>query len=319
MITFDLTYTYDIDATGGYLEYRHVNSNGSFSSWVTAINSIGNIQGFISPLTGSISNVQGNIGNPTEFLYNTSYQFRLRQICKDGTETYSPIDGDYYVALCPNVFLNFGEYSSTNGGYPIEATVSYTPGYSISNYIFSITDNISAPPLATFNIDVADIIAGTPYTFVFDNNNVPGGIQYTTTYYITVNIVIVLSSISIITECEASSLVAPICSTYKITTGDKWYIEWTDCNGNHLSCGNSVPYPPIIPNQTGTPFYICCIGAPKAYYCLGGVLVSPTYVGQFVNHGAQADYAGPCDPALYSYDTSVSPPLLNGFPCMSCT
>ncbi len=117
----------------------------------------------------------------------------------------------------------------------------------------------------------------------------------------------------------SKSVVTPTCSMYRIDTGDEWYIEWTDCDGNQLSCGNAIPHPPTV-NGIGTPFSICSIGKPNTYFCGGGgVLLPPRFNSSgVVTNGAHATDIGPCDPSQYNYDTSTSPPTLDGQPCLPC-
>jgi hypothetical protein len=324
MITFDLNYTFDPDALGGYLEYRHVNFDGTFSPWVTAINSIGNINGYITPLTGTLIGVQGNIGSPPDFLSNTTYQFRIKQVCKDGTETYSPIDGDYFVFNCAATSIRSWFYYPNGGGFYIPVTIyPFSSSTSVSGYQIMIYDDLAQPPLATYILDQVDAVASlpSPYIYILDQNNVPGGIAFNTTYYIVVNVIVTTSTGSEISTnlCDPKAVNTPICSMYRIDTADAWYIEWKDCNNNDLSCGNSIPHPPTF-NGVGTPFSICCIGKPATYYCGGGgVLLAPKFnsAGLLVN-GASATYIGPCDPTQYHYDTTTSPPTLDGQPCYPC-
>lgn len=324
MITFDLTYTFEPTALGGYLEYRHVNLDGTFSPWVTAVNSIGNINGYISPLTGTLTGVQGNIGNPPDFLTNTAYQFRMRQVCQDGTETYSPIDGDYYGFECPAVSIRSWVWDLDGGGYYFPVTIyPFSASTSVVGYEIMIYDNLAQPPLATYILDQVDAVASlpSPYIYILDQNNVPGGIAFNTTYYIVVNVIVTTSTGSVISTnlCDPKSVDSPICSMYRIDTADGWYIEWKDCNNNDLSCGNPIPHPPTF-NGVGTPFSICCIGKPDTYYCTaGGGLLPPKFnlAGLLVN-GAFATYIGPCDPSQYNYDTSTNPPTLDGQPCYPC-
>ena len=326
MITFDLTYTFDPTALGGYLEYRHVNFDGTFSPWVTAINSIGNINGYISPLTGTLTGVQGNIGSPPEFLSNTTYQFRIRQVCQDGTETYSPIDGDYFVFECPAISIRSVLFYPNGGGFYIPVTIyPFSSSSSVTGYQIMIYDNLAQPPIATYILDQADALvnAPSPYIYILDQNNVPGGIAFNTTYSIIVNVIVTTSTGSEISTnlCDPKGVDTPTCSMYRIDTGDEWYIEWTDCDGNQLSCGNASPHPPVVPGiAQGTPFSICAIGKPKAYYCGGGGVLLPPIFSQFggVVNGALATYIGPCDPSQYNYDTSTSPPTLDGQPCYPC-
>lgn len=325
MITFDLTYTFDPDALGGYLEYRKVNPDGTFRPWVTAINSIGNINGFITPLTGALTGVQGNIGNPPDFLTNTTYQFRIRQVCQDGTEKYSPIDGDYFVFECPNVSIRGYLYYANGGGFYIPVTIyAFSNATSVSGYEIMIYDNLSNPPLATYILDQVDALTTfpSPYIYVFDQNNVPGGIAFNATYQVVVNVILTTSTGSeTSTLCTAKGVDTPSCNMYRIDTGDEWYIEWTDCNNNQLSCGNAAPHPPSVPfSGTGTPFSICSLTKPNAYYCGGGGVLLPPVLNQFGQpvNGALVTPMGPCDPSQYHYDTTTNPPTLDGQPCYPC-
>lgn len=326
MITFDLTYTFDPTALGGYLEYRKVNPDGTFRPWVTAVNSIGNINGYITPLTGTLTGVQGNITNPPDFLTNTTYQFRIRQICQDGvTETYSPIDGDYFVFQCPPVSIRGWLYYPNGGGFYIPITIyPFSSSSSVVGYEIMIYDNITQPPLATYILDQVDAIANlpSPYIYILDQNNVPGGIAFNRTYSVIVNVIVTTSTGTETSTniCPVKGVDTPSCNMYRIDTADAWYIEWKDCNNNDLSCGNSFPHPPVVPfTGVGTPFSICCLGQPSVYTCQGGNLNKPiiSSAGVLLS-GASATYIGPCDPASYNYDTTTNPPTLDGQPCYPC-
>lgn len=320
MITFDLTYTYSPDAIGGYLEYRNINPDGSFSSWVVAGNSIGNITGYITPLTGSLTNVQGNIFNPIDFSYNTSYQFRIRQICPGDVEEISDVDGDYYALLCPSYAVQIGVYDVTTSSYPIEVVLNHLDGRSITNYIITISDTPGGPPLHSQNFAVDIVSASFPYIVTFDNSNVPGGISYGIPYYITVNVTVITSTQVLVTSCSENSITPPTCSMYKIVTGDRWQIHWVDCDGVTWQCGSVSPHLPIISGGVGTAFNICASEFPKAYYCaVGGILQAPVIAGNGLPiNGATVTLLGPCDPSQYSYNISNIPPLLDFQPCEPC-
>lgn len=323
MITFDLTYTFDPTAQGGYLEYRRVNPDGTSTLWEIAINNIGLLNGYITPLTGTLTGVfggvQGNISGIVDFMYNTTYQFRLRQVCDNGSEIFSPIDGDYYVLQCPPFVLS-GSFSETQSGYVITTSLfPFNNLTSVSGYQLMIYDNISLPPLASYFLDQTTALTGNPYDFLWDNVNVPGGVTNNTTYYVMINVIITTSTGSITSTnlCDAISINTPICDMYEILTGDSWYLEWTDCDGNLLSCGSNTPY--RNNNGVPAPFYVCCIGKPDGYYCANGILLPPVLVAGIPTLGAYVNLlAGTCNPSLYNYDTNVAPPELNGAPCSPC-
>lgn len=318
MPTFSITFTASPDAYGGYLDYRYILPDGSFSPWETCL-SVGGPGGFflINTTTVTFPTVYGN---PPDFAFNTTYQFRVRQLCQlDDTFQTSPVDGDYYVSLCPTFTMALGEFAQPSGAFPIEVTIPSTVGYSVVDYIFKIYDPTDlVNPLTTQTVPSSIVDASLPYTFVFDDNNVPGGIVQGTAYVLNVGISIITSTGTDTIDCPNKQLQVPMCYLWKVLTGDDWVLEWTDCNGQNLFCAGKAPY-----NINGnTDLYVCSPTKPIGYKCNLGV-PTPTIINPSTGlpqSGALviSTPAGPCDPMLYNYNTSVSPPVLNGKICQTC-
>lgn len=309
MITFDITFTADPTAVGGFLEYRYVISDpnvGLYSPWVVNLN-VGNVIGYFA-ITGPTMTFTGVQGNAPDFVENTTYQFRIRQICADGSEVVSPAQGDYVVTQCPDFDLKYGAFDSNTNSYPIEVGMVNTVGFSIVNYIFKIYDSSTAPlPLATEVVDFATVNSNLPYAFVWDSSNVPGGIIQGTTYYVSVSYELRNSSATKIVDCGRKILnpLPNLCNTYLIETGDSWGLAWTDCDGIKHECYTRVPY-----NGQGSfgncanKFTICSLTLPIGLYCdgLNGVvegyfeqtLLNPTSCGTLiiVTNGAKVSQIG---------------------------
>lgn len=299
MITFDITFTADPTAVGGFLEYRFVKSDGSFSQWIVNLN-VGNVIGFFA-ITGPTMTLTGVQGNAPDFLYNTTYQFRIRQICSDGSEVLSPTEGDFGLTLCPSFAVKYGAFDPNTNSYPIEVTVPSTSGYSIVNYIFGIYDSPVSPlPLASFFVDSTIVDNNLPYVFTWDGSNVPGGLIAGTTYYLTVDFEFRASTSTKIIGCGRIQLDPnQTCNTYLVETGDSWGLAWVDCDGIKHECYTRVPYNgPGAFGNCANKFTICSLVPPVGLYCDGanglvqGFLETPT--------------PNPCGPTLISNGAKVT-------------
>lgn len=318
MPTFNITFTASPDAYGGYLEYRYILPDGTFSNWQTTL-SVGGFGGFflITTPTVTLNNVSGNA---PDFAYNTTYQFRIKQLCGlDDTFQYSPVDGDYYASLCPTFTVEYGELVQPSGAFPVFVTIPNTVGGSIVDYIFKIYDPSNlVNPLTTQTVPSATVNSSLPYTFTFDDNNVPGGIVQGTAYVVTVDISIMTSTGPVVIECPDKQIQIPQCLMWKVYTGDDWVLEWIDCNGQELMCISKAPY---LNAATNNVLYVCSPSKPVGYKCNGGNPMPSIINGSgVVVGGAVADStpAGPCDPMLYNYNTSGPKPVLNGRTCVTC-
>lgn len=329
MITFNITFTADPNAVGGFIDYQTIippiNGPASLSSWTT-LTTIGNVLGYfpITPPTVTFNNLQGN---PPGFQPNTTYIFRVRLLCAiDGVfqESISTIDDPKYVLECTPFTLSLGIIQQQSGAYPIQATVSTAiPNSSIYAYTFSLYDpNDLVNPLAQIT-EQADILESSlPYTAVFDDNIVPGGIVQGVNYYVSVTPSVQTSLVAATSPgCDPKQIQIPLCYTWKVRTGDSWRVEWLDCNGQTYNCGGLLPYEV----QTGQPeLYICSPQQPVTYWCNNGTL-SPSIIDPGTGLPSKGALVvstlpniTPCDFNLFDYDTTQNPPVLNGYPCQTC-
>lgn len=319
MITFDITFDADPNAVGAYLEYRYLLSDGSYTNWEVAL-SPGVFAGYFPISTPQVT-LNAVVGNPPDFEYNTTYDFRIRQLCGlDGTELLSPIDPDYFDFQCPPYTVEYGEFAQPSGAFPVEVTIPSTVGSSIIEYTFSLYTPNNPIPIASAVIPNTVVEGGLPYTFVFDDNNVPGGIVQGVAYLATIGLTILISGGGTFDiTCPPKQIQIPPCTLWKIETGDDWVIEWTDCNGQSLLCASKLPY--LNPN-TNDILYVCSPFQPIGYYCNNNNPIptildpngSPTQGALVLTPNA-----GPCDPALYNYN-AINPagPILNGRICLLC-
>lgn len=272
MITIDITFTASPSAIGGYLEYRYVLPDATFSPWQVNLN-LGNTQGYF-PITSTTVTFTNVIANLPDWQYNTTYQFRLRQVCGiDQSEQLSEVDGDYYVPFCPSYTTSIGDFNTTTASYPIYMDIPTTIGQSVVNYTFYIYDAANpAIPLAQITEPSSRVNPG-PYQFVWDDSNVPGGIQMDTSYLVSLSYSIYTSNMAIVVDCEPQGITPPSCNTYYIETGDSWVIDWTDCSGVPHTCYIAGPYnggPGW--NACRSNFLLCSLTIPIGYICRNGQL-----------------------------------------------
>jgi hypothetical protein len=273
MITFNITFDASPGALGGYLEYRYIQSDGTFSPWQVNLN-LGNTLGYF-PITTPTVTLTNVIGNVPDWQYNTVYQFRVRQLCGiDLLEQISNIDGDYFVPLCPSYTTAIGAFDPVSASYPIFMTIPSTVGLSISNYIFYIYDALNPSiPLTSEVVSSSVINSNLPYQWKWDDNNVPGGIVMNTSYLVSISYSIVTSTTSELIECEAQGVTPPSCNTYYIETGDNWGLEWTDCSGTPHFCFSKLPYNGVAGyTNCQNSFFLCSLTVPIGYTCNTGVI-----------------------------------------------
>jgi hypothetical protein len=273
MITFNITFDASPGALGGYLEYRYIQSDGTFSPWQVNLN-LGNTLGYF-PITTPTVTLTNVIGNVPDWQYNTVYQFRVRQLCGiDLLEQISNIDGDYFVPLCPSYTTAIGAFDPVSASYPIFMTIPSTVGLSISNYIFYIYNALNPSiPLTSEVVSSSVINSNLPYQWKWDDNNVPGGIVMNTSYLVSISYSIVTSTTSELIECEAQGIIPPSCNTYYIETGDNWGLEWTDCSGTPHFCFSKLPYNGVAGyTNCQNSFFLCSLTVPIGYTCNTGVI-----------------------------------------------
>jgi hypothetical protein len=286
-INFTINYTCSPNAVSGILEYRRLQADGNWTNWIPdlaagnpfAINTQGG-----TVLNQTLSNIPGN---GTDFVYNTSYDFRINQTCDTGAKEYSNISSPIYQIACPQVqFLVNTDYSANSGyafivriydnlgiGYPMNPNQS-----SIVSYVFDVRTNVGGVimSIGSFTVPVTAFTPGAPYfDFTITSDDLTQPIESLTLYYLDISYYLNDGS-SIIYEqpCEAPiSVTTPPCSTYRIYANEFFVIEYRDCNGIKRTCGSTAT------RFTNSSFYLCSQTQPKAYSCIGGAFrptISPT-------------------------------------------
>jgi hypothetical protein len=286
-INFTINYTCSPNAVSGILEYRHLQPDATWTNWTPdlaagnpfAINTQGG-----TVLNQTLSNIPGN---GTDFIYNTTYDFRIKQTCDTGVIEYSNISSSIYTAGCPHFeFLIDKDYSANSGyafivrlydnlgiGYPMNPNLA-----SISSYVFDIKTNVGGiiTSIGSFTIPITAFTPGAPYfDFPITSNDLTQPIESLTLYYLDVSFYL-YDGRSIIYEqpCRSSlSVTTPPCSTYRIYANEFFVIEYTDCSGKKYTCGTTAT------RFNGSSFYICSQSKPRCYSCIGGAFrptISPT-------------------------------------------
>jgi uncharacterized protein (TIGR02145 family) len=277
-IVFDITFTPGVSAVGGSLEYRAVTprTNGPSAQvpypWQTAL-SLGVFNGYF-PFTTSpivLTNVAGNL---PDFQPNTAYEFRVKQLCPDGTEPYSDVDGTYWVPECVDFTTSIEIIPIQQGSFGIGVTWKFPPGSSLQTYtlnLYNFQNNIIGT--ATINSSQLDQLTGNPYTYIFTDSNISvpplqPGISYSVEMIPSIQTVSepAPSVVVPVNACARSPIKGPTCSSFIIETGDQWGIEWYDCTGDLLNCYSNQPY-------LNNVIRICSLGPPRTYYCDGANFV----------------------------------------------
>jgi len=287
-INFTINYTCSPNAVSGILEYRRLLANGNWTSWVPdlaagnpfAINTNGG-----TVLNQTLSNIPGN---GTDFVYNTTYEFRIKQTCDTGATEYSDISDPIYQVACPQFqFLVNTDYSANSGyalivrlydnlgiGYPMNPGIA-----SITAYVFDIKTNVGGiiTSIGSFTVPVTAFTTGAAYfDYLITSDDLSQPIESLTSYYLDVSFYYNDGS-SIIYEqpCEAPVLVTtPACSTYRIYANEFFVFQWRDCNGVKHTCGSTAT------NFSGSSFYVCSQTQPLAYSCVNGY--TPTKSSNYV-------------------------------------
>ncbi len=277
-IVFDITFTPGANAVGGFLEYRAVTPRTTLPNaplqypWEVALG-VGNpITGYFpfTPGPMTLVNVPGNI---PDFQPNTAYEFRIKQICPDGTEPYSDVDGTYWVPGCEPSTMSIEVIPIVDGPFGIGVTWVFPPGSSIQVYtvnLYDLQNNI----IGTTTVQSAqmDMYNATPYTYIFTNSNTTAplvpGISYSTDLIPSIQTENepAPSNLVVVNNCPRAVIKAPLCSSYVIETGDQWGVEWYDCAGVLHNCYSNQPY-------TNNVIRLCSLGVPRTYYCDGAGFV----------------------------------------------
>lgn len=286
-INFTINYTCSPNAVSGILEYRRLQANGSWTNWIPdlaagnpfAINTVGG-----TVLNQTLSNIPGN---GTDFIYNTTYDFRIKQICDTGAIEYSNISNPIYTAACPQFQFSVNtDYSANTGyalivrlydnlgiGYPMNPNLA-----SIVSYVFDIKTNVGGviTSIGSFTIPVTAFTPGSPYfDFPITSDDLTQPIESFTTYYLDVSFYLNDgSSIVYLQPCEAPvSVTTPTCSTYRIYVNEYFVLEYRDCNGVKRTCyGDGTRF-------NGYSFYLCSQTTPRGYTCINGIATSTTSGG----------------------------------------
>lgn len=313
-IVFDITFVPGNNAIGAFLEYRAIPPSGPspLTPWiVNTSNPYGNVIGYF-PITSNPMVLDDVPGVLPDFQENTVYEFRIRQLCPDGTEPVSSVEGDFWIPNCdpfsaainPNIPIQQGPFG-------IDVTFKYRPNSSISNYIITLRNPLGTI-IGTTNVSYTqmDITGAVPYTHTFTNDNLIGGavLQPSLTYTVSITIVLQTNSGPVqITNCNTFAVKAIGCTSWNILFGDNWGLRWYDCDGDYHECFSNLPYSTEFPPE---PLRICSPGAPEAFYCNGntftnGFVVDP--ITGFVTLGGQVTLVAPeqCLPGYDDFDTGT--------------
>lgn len=275
-LKFTINYTCSPNAISGILEYRHMQPNGAWSAWLTdiaagtpfAINTNGG-----TVLNQTLSNIPGN---GTDFMYNTTYDFRIKQTCDTGAIEYSNVSNPIYIAECPTIeFLSSDVYDPNGFSLIIRIYSNFGIGYpinplpaSIVSYAFDIQTNNGGlmESIGSFTVPVSSFTLGAPYYdlhITSDDLTIP--IASLATYYLYTTFYLNDgTSVVLVNPCESPiSVTTPPCSTYRIYYNEWFVIEYKDCNGIFHQCGALN----VGGGSGGSWFYLCSQTQPKAYAC----------------------------------------------------
>lgn len=329
MVSFDITFTHDPTALGGFLEYRRVlptaPPGSSFSPWEVDT-SIGLVGFGYFTFTGNPMTITVN-GNAPHYQPNTVYQFRIRQLCADGiTEILSPIDGDYYDLDCsilsPSLFID-NKSDVAAGGPGIDISWYHLPESSILEYRVMIitvlpdTTEITTYISPAIPLSQIDITGSNPNHYILNNQIVPQVFQGGFSYKVKLIVDLVTSTGYITDICSQVGLTFPvICQSYNVITGDRWGLQWMDCTGIIHECFNVNPYDTGVNNDRL--IRICSLATPSGYYCEPNVGLIPGFLGANVGQGAQVTVASnaSCLPGYNDYPTGLEDS--NGVPLVCC-
>lgn len=332
-ITFDITFIPGASAIGAFLEYRPVHPSGpsgpSQYPWVTNVNTPNsNVIGYF-PITGSPMFLDDVPGVAPDFQENAVYEFRIKQLCADGTELYSDVDGDYWIPNCDRFTSGINvNIPIQQGPFGVDVTFGYRPGSSISNYIIDLL-NPAGTLLGTTNVSYTqmDTSGNTNFVYTFTNDNLiaPNVFQTNVNYIVRVTIVLQTNNGPIqVANCSTFTVKAIGCTSWDIEFGDNWGLRWYDCEGGYHECFSNSPYTTEFPPEV---LRICSPGSPEAFYCSGntftnGFVVDP--VTNLVTLGGRITLVAPenCLPGYSDFDTGellyangVIVPCVTSGPC----
>jgi len=287
-INFTINYTCSPNAISGVLEYRRLQPDGTWTNWIPNL-STGNpfaidTQGG-TVLNQTLSNISGN---GLDFIYNTTYDFRIKQNCTGNTTEYSNISDPVYQVDCPEFnFLIDLDYTQNSGyalivrlynnlgmGFPINPNTA-----SITEYIFDIKTDVGGiiTSIGSFTVPVTSLTVGAPYfDFPITSDDLSQPIESLATYYLDFSFNMQTGEVNPILQEPCSvplTVTTPSCSTYRIYANEFFIIEYTACNGVSYKCGTSGV------GLDGYSFYLCSQTQPRGYSCLGGVYTPTTSRG----------------------------------------
>lgn len=328
MVSFDITFTHDPTAILGYLEYRRAlpTSPVTFTNWETDL-SIG-LAGFGSfVFTGNPMTINVT-GNAPHYQADTTYQFRIKQICANNNIIYSPIDGDYYSPDCnilsPTLFVN-DKADVAAGGPGVDLSWYHLPESSIIAYQVSIEGNVGGIWQTTYvspiiDLTQIDITGNTPNHYILNNQILPQVFQGNLDYRVSLTYTIMTTAGFVSINCPISRIFRFNCQSYNVITGDAWGLQWMDCAGVIHECYNLDPYDTGVNNDRL--IRLCSLATPNAYYCdlnnglLPGAIVDPG--NGSVQRGATVvtASAATCLPGYNDYPTGLE--NSNGVPLVCC-
>lgn len=289
-IKFTINYTCSPDAISGVLEYRRLQPDNTWTNWVPAllagnpftINTNGG-----TTLNQTLSNI---FGNGTDFMYNTTYDFRIKQNCTGGISKYSNISNPIYELACPDVDFLIDLNYTQNSGYALIVRVYNNLGMgfpinpntaSIVSYSFDIRTDVggSIISIGSFTLPVTSLTVGAPYyDFIITSDDLTQPIQSLATYYLNVGFSMQTGPIypTFHQPCSVPlTVTTPPCSTYRIYANEFAVFEWRDCSGTRYTCGFSAL------NFGDSSFYICSQTQPIGYSCVNGPVNTTSHNYQF--------------------------------------
>jgi hypothetical protein len=314
-INFTINYTCSPNAVSGILEYRRLQADGTWTNWIPDLAAGNpftiNTQGG-TVLNQTLSNISGN---GTDFIYNTTYDFRINQTCDTGLKEYSNISSPIYAIACPQFqFLVDTDYSGNSGyafivrlydnlgiGYPMNPNLA-----SIVSYVFDIKANVGGviTSIGSFTVPITALTPGAPYfDFPITSNDLSQPIESFTLYYLDVTFYLNDgSSVIYANPCEAPvSVTTPPCSTYRIYFNELFVLEYRDCNGVKRICSD------VAVRANNQYFYLCSQTIPRAYTCVNGPVPTKSLSGNFTVPAGQLFVPGVTP---FDYDPITGNPVI---------
>jgi uncharacterized protein (TIGR02145 family) len=324
-ILFDITFVPGTSAIGAFLEYRPLHPSGPSGliqyPWVTNINTPGaDVIGYF-PITSNPMVLDDVPGMFPDFQENTSYEFRIKQLCADGTELYSPVDGTYMVPNCDRFSQEIVPVPIQQGPFGIAVYLFYRPLSSISSYTVYLRNFNNVIATHTVSYTQMDTSGNNPYTYVFTNNDLTPPEVFISTggYSLAVEITVQTSSGPlVITNCNTVAVKSPGCSSYDVNVGDQWGMQWYDCVGGYHDCYSQFPY---LFDGLQVPIRLCALGTPNLYYCDGQTFVDGSIVDPItgnVQQGGEATLvsAASCLPGYSDFQLGLTDPFGFPIPCV---